>query len=144
MKTHSLKRFQSVSHPKPIYGAFSYYIAYFFPPNFIHTHLPFRSPTMSIVRRVAIVSGAAKGIGRAVALRLARDGLDVAVNDLPAAREGLNVVADEIRQHGRKSWAVCADVSTEEGVRTVVSQSVEKLGGLDVVSAAALSYRSAH
>jgi meso-butanediol dehydrogenase/(S,S)-butanediol dehydrogenase/diacetyl reductase len=83
--------------------------------------------------KVALVTGAARGIGRAIALRLAGDGLDVAVNDLPNTSE-LNDVVREIESKGRRSLAVPADVSLEEGVEKIIQQVVQKLDSLDVVS----------
>ena len=83
--------------------------------------------------KVALVTGAARGIGRAVALRLAEDGLDVAVNDLPST-PGLDELVREIESKGRRSIAVPADVSLEVEVEKMVLQVVEKLGSLDVVS----------
>ncbi len=86
--------------------------------------------------RVALVTGAARGIGRAIALRLAEDGLDVAVNDLPNTSE-LDDVVREIESKGRRSVAVPADVSLEAGVEKMIQQVVQNLGGLDVVSSSA-------
>jgi meso-butanediol dehydrogenase / (S,S)-butanediol dehydrogenase / diacetyl reductase len=83
--------------------------------------------------KVALVTGAARGIGRAIALRLSKDGLDVAVNDLPNTSE-LDDVVREIESRGRRSLAVPADVSLEEDVEKIIQQVVQKLGGLDVVS----------
>ncbi|KAI0280881.1 hypothetical protein BGY98DRAFT_914065 [Russula aff. rugulosa BPL654] len=84
--------------------------------------------------RVALVTGGARGIGRAIALRLAEDGLDVAVNDLPSTSE-LDDVVREIESKGRRSLAVPADVSLEEGVEKIIQQVVQKLGSLDVMVA---------
>ena len=83
--------------------------------------------------RIALVTGAARGIGRAIALRLAEDGLDVAVNDLSNTSE-LDDVVREIESKGRRSLAVPGDVSLEAGVEKIIQQVVEKLGSLDVVS----------
>ena len=83
--------------------------------------------------RVAFVTGAARGIGRAIALRLADDGFDVAVNDLPNTPE-LNEVLREIQNKGRRSLPLPADVSLEPEVVRIIQDVVENLGSLDVVS----------
>jgi NAD(P)-dependent dehydrogenase (short-subunit alcohol dehydrogenase family) len=83
--------------------------------------------------RVALVTGAAQGIGRAIALRLANDGLDVAVNDLPGKIDSLNAVVEEIRSLGRRAFAVTSDVSKEDEVKAMVEAAVSALGRLDVV-----------
>ncbi|KII86342.1 hypothetical protein PLICRDRAFT_177894 [Plicaturopsis crispa FD-325 SS-3] len=85
--------------------------------------------------RVAIVTGASKGIGRAIALRLADDGLDIAVNDLERQREQLEAVVKEIESRGQRAIAFYADVSTDDGVRGLVDTTVEKLGSVDVMIA---------
>ena len=86
--------------------------------------------------RVALVTGAARGIGRAIALRLASDGLDVAVNDLPTSTSALASVVSEIESMGRKCMMLPADVTQEIQVKNMVKETVDKLGGLDVVSSA--------
>ena len=83
--------------------------------------------------RVAIVTGAAQGIGRAIALKLADDGLDVAVNDIAPQLSKLNDVVEEIRAKGRNSVAVVADVSKEDEVKGMIEKTVEILGGVDCV-----------
>ncbi|CAE6397770.1 unnamed protein product [Rhizoctonia solani] len=93
--------------------------------------------------KVAIVTGAAQGIGRAVALRLAADGMDVAVIDLPIKQESLERVSCEIQSTGCKSLALFADVSKEQEVQSAVKQTVETLGGLDVMVANAGIYEAA-
>ncbi|KAJ7355942.1 hypothetical protein DFH08DRAFT_853967 [Mycena albidolilacea] len=85
--------------------------------------------------RVALVTGAAQGIGRAIALRLANDGLDVAVNDLHGKIDSLNAVVEEIRRLGRRAFAVTSDVSKEDEVKAMVEAAVSALGRLDVMVA---------
>ncbi|KAF4582440.1 hypothetical protein EYR38_002560 [Pleurotus pulmonarius] len=82
---------------------------------------------------VALVTGAGRGIGRVIALRLAQDGYDVAING--TNRELLETLAEEIRTIGRKSTIVCANMKSEEEVRGMIGQAVKDLGGLDVMVA---------
>ncbi|KAJ6570511.1 hypothetical protein DFH09DRAFT_417128 [Mycena vulgaris] len=83
----------------------------------------------------ALVTGAAQGIGRAVALRLADDGFDVAVNDIANNSEKLDTLVGEIREKGRASSKYVADVSQEEQVREMVEMVVGQHGSLDVMVA---------
>jgi meso-butanediol dehydrogenase / (S,S)-butanediol dehydrogenase / diacetyl reductase len=62
------------------------------------------SVSVPVATRVALVTGSARGIGRAIALRLAGDGLFVAVSDLPNT-SGLNDVVRKIESKGRRSLA---------------------------------------
>ena len=82
--------------------------------------------------RNALVTGSARGIGRAIALRLATDGLNVAVNDIEANAEALNNVKKEIEELGRKSVAITGDVSNEKDVENLVKTAASELGSLDV------------
>jgi NAD(P)-dependent dehydrogenase (short-subunit alcohol dehydrogenase family) len=86
-----------------------------------------------ITTRVAIVTGGAQGIGRAIALQLATDGLDVAVDDIPSESQRLEEVVNEIKMMGRKAIAITCDVSKEDEVKAMVEQTVAELGRLDVV-----------
>ncbi|EPQ59854.1 NAD P-binding protein [Gloeophyllum trabeum ATCC 11539] len=85
--------------------------------------------------RVATVTGAAQGFGRAIALRLARDGLNVAVSDIPAQQSELEAVAQDIKAQGRASMAVQADVRVEKDLNNMVETIADKPGGLDVMVA---------
>ncbi|PCH37673.1 short chain oxidoreductase [Wolfiporia cocos MD-104 SS10] len=86
--------------------------------------------------RIALVTGAGQGIGRAIALRLAHDGFGAAVCDVPTNRPRLQEVAQEIKTRtGRRCLEVYADVSKEEEVREMVDRVVDELGGLDVMVA---------
>lgn len=83
---------------------------------------------------VALVTGASQGIGRSIALRLAKDGFNVAVNDLPARRDALQQLVSEIEQKGNRACVCVADVTAEAEVGAMIETVVDKLGGLDVVS----------
>ncbi|CAE6454227.1 unnamed protein product [Rhizoctonia solani] len=84
---------------------------------------------------VAIVTGAAQGIGRAIALRLASDGIDVAVNDIDTKQTELEKVADEIKSLGRNAITIPEDVSKEVEVQGMVAKTVEELGSLGIMVA---------
>ncbi|KAF8132600.1 hypothetical protein EV363DRAFT_1329072 [Boletus edulis] len=90
---------------------------------------------MSIVKGIALITGSAQGIGRSIALRLARDGFDIALNDVSSKRDQLCAVADEIDKIGRRTLLVPADVTVEEEVKGMVQDVSEHLGGLDVMVA---------
>lgn len=81
--------------------------------------------------RVAIVTGGGTGIGRGVALELARAGADVAVAG--RRREPLEAVAAEVTALGRRGLAVPADVREWEQVQAMVAETVSTLGGLDIL-----------
>ncbi len=81
--------------------------------------------------KVAIVTGGGRGIGRAIAHRLARDGADVVVVDQNGRTAG--EVSRELASAGRRSVAVEADVGTAEGRRRFIAAAVETFGRLDVL-----------
>ena len=91
--------------------------------------------------RVALITGSAQGIGRAIAIRLAEDGYDVALNDIASQKETLEDLKKQLVQDlGRKVIVVVADVSSEEEVKGMVESVVESLGALDVVSSGYFSH----
>jgi meso-butanediol dehydrogenase/(S,S)-butanediol dehydrogenase/diacetyl reductase len=81
----------------------------------------------------AIVTGAGRGIGRAIALRLSRDGHAVAVNDVNKA--GAEAVAEEITAAGGRSLVVPADVTDRAAVFAMVDRVARELGSVDVMVA---------
>lgn len=86
---------------------------------------------MSINGKVALVTGASQGIGRAIALRLARDGADIAIVDV--IEEKMTAVADEVRAIGRKATTFKADVTNRDSVFAAVDHAEKELGGFDVM-----------
>ncbi|KAF8881748.1 NAD(P)-binding protein [Infundibulicybe gibba] len=84
---------------------------------------------------IAVVTGSAQGIGRAIALRLADDGFDVALNDIPSQMKALESLQEEISRKGRRSTIIVGDMSVEEDVKSLVNRVGAALGGLDVMVA---------
>lgn len=82
---------------------------------------------------VAMVTGGGQGIGRAIALRLAREGAHIAVVDLNEANAGQ--VAEEVGRLGRRAAAIRADVSSKAECERMVQEVVGELGRLDVAYA---------
>ena len=85
----------------------------------------------SSVPRVALITGAGTGIGRAIALRLARDGWGIAVNDVEPGRA--SDVAAEARATGAQGAAVVADVGDQAATRRMVAEAIEALGAVDLL-----------
>jgi meso-butanediol dehydrogenase/(S,S)-butanediol dehydrogenase/diacetyl reductase len=85
----------------------------------------------TLAGKVALVTGAGRGIGRGIALRLARDGADVALVDL--GPDGINAVAHEIAEIGSKSTTFVADVSDRDQVFAAVGHAASALGGFDIM-----------
>ena len=83
--------------------------------------------------RVAIVTGAGNGIGRAISLRLAEDGFVIILNDLN--KGSLENVSREISDLGGESYLIQADVSNRDEVFNMVDEVVDKFGRLDVMVA---------
>jgi len=87
---------------------------------------------MDISNKVAIVTGGGRGIGRAIALKLAEVGATVVINDVGEA-EPAESVAEEIKAMGGQSLAILADVSSAEDVTRLVETTVSTYGKVDIL-----------
>jgi glucose 1-dehydrogenase len=87
---------------------------------------------MKLGGRVALVTGAGTGIGRALALGLAREGADVVVS-YHTSHDGARRVADEIAMLGRRSLTIPADVSSVAAIKQMFKQAAEAFGRLDIL-----------
>ncbi|KAG1870840.1 hypothetical protein F4604DRAFT_1926386 [Suillus subluteus] len=90
--------------------------------------------TQSNSKGVAIITGSAQGIGRSIAIRLAGDGYDVAINDLESNKENSEEVKKEIVAEflERRMLIVLGNVSVEEDVKGLVESTVKEFGRLNV------------
>jgi NAD(P)-dependent dehydrogenase (short-subunit alcohol dehydrogenase family) len=86
---------------------------------------------MRLRDQVALVTGAAKGIGKAIAIALAREGCDVVINDVDT--EFIDAVVQEIKAVGRRSIAIVADIRDQEQVNQMVDKCVETFGRIDIL-----------
>lgn len=85
-----------------------------------------------LVGKTAVVTGASRGIGRAIALQLASEGANVVVNYSGSEQKAQQVVS-EIEQLGAKAIAVQANVSDSDSVQNLMSAAVEQFGSIDVL-----------
>ena len=87
---------------------------------------------LELAGKVALVTGSGRGIGRAIALKLAEMGARVAVNDLPDTPEAVEVVK-EIESRGGAALPAPADVTDAAAVKVMIGQVTEKWGQVDIL-----------
>lgn len=85
----------------------------------------------SLANQVAVVTGAGRGIGRAIALKFAAEGADVAC--VSRTSENAEKVAAEVRALGRKAWAIAVDVADSAAVTAACEKLVEETGRVDIL-----------
>ncbi len=88
---------------------------------------------VSLKGKAALVTGARRGIGKAIAITLARGGADVALCDNVLEGDELKAVAREIRKLGRRALVIKADVSKRPQVDRMVRKVADKFGGVDIL-----------
>ena len=87
---------------------------------------------MILEGKVALVTGASRGIGREIALELARSGADVIVNYAGNEKKALET-ADEIKGMGRKSVVIQCDVADADSVKEMIKSAVDQFGQIDIL-----------
>ena len=86
---------------------------------------------MRLDGRVALITGAARGIGKAVALTMADRGADIILNDVTV--DSLKDVMDAIKSKGRRAWAFAANVADREAVRDMVARACQATSRIDIL-----------
>ena len=87
---------------------------------------------MKLKDKVALITGASRGMGRATALLFAKEGAKIIVN-YNKSEEKANEVVEDIKKAGSDAIAVKCDVSEEEEVKSMVKQSIDKFGRIDIL-----------
>jgi NAD(P)-dependent dehydrogenase (short-subunit alcohol dehydrogenase family) len=86
---------------------------------------------MLLENRVAVITGSANGMGKAMALKFANEGCDIAVVDLKL--NGAQKVAGEIKSMGRKAIAIKADISVSRDIKSMIEHAIQMLGKIDIL-----------
>jgi 3-oxoacyl-[acyl-carrier protein] reductase len=87
---------------------------------------------MNVIGKVALVTGASRGIGREIALELAREGANVVVN-YSGSEAKANEVVDEIKSMGREAVAIKCNVADSDSVQSMVKETISHFGTLDIL-----------
>ncbi|WP_409294410.1 3-oxoacyl-[acyl-carrier-protein] reductase [Peribacillus sp. SCS-26] len=87
---------------------------------------------MRLAGNNVLVTGASRGIGREIALEMAREGANVAVNFAGSEARALEVVSD-IKALGRESFAIQCDVSDSESVSQMIKETISRFGSIDIL-----------
>lgn len=87
---------------------------------------------METERKTAFITGGSRGIGRAIARRLAKDGFNIVINYSKSDRSAEEVVR-EVKEYGVEAMAIKCDVSKYDEVEKAIDKIVEEFGSIDVV-----------
>ena len=87
---------------------------------------------MLLEGKTAVITGAGRGIGRAIALRLASEGANIVINDIPSSADAQNTV-EEVKAIGVKAIAVLCDVRVPEDMTMLMEKAKEEFGSIDIL-----------
>lgn len=97
-------------------------------------HLPAeRSSPLSLRGKVALITGASKRIGRAIAIALADEGVHIVAHDRKAVEAETAKVCDEVVECGSRAWSVTADLEKPEEYESLIAQALKAAGSLDIL-----------
>jgi len=91
------------------------------------------SLAIDLTGQVALVTGSRRGLGRAIAMRLAEAGADIVINDIVPCHEEAYTTAEEIAGMGRRAIAICGDVSKSEDATAMMEQAWTEMGKVDIL-----------
>ena len=91
------------------------------------------SVAIDLTGQVALVTGSRRGLGKAIAMRLAEAGADIVINDILPGQEEAEATAAEIRAMGLRAVAICGDVSKPEDATTMIEQAWAEMGKIDIL-----------
>lgn len=87
---------------------------------------------MKLAGKIALVTGAGRGIGKGCALALAREGADIVLNDRPGSPD-IHKTAEEIHSLGRRCWSIESDIFRRNGCESLVAAAIVEAGRLDIL-----------
>ena len=91
------------------------------------------SLVIDLTGQVALVTGSRRGLGKAIAMRLAEAGADIVINDIEPGKEEAEATATEIRALGRCAIAMCGDVSKSEDATALIETAWAEMGKIDIL-----------
>jgi 3-oxoacyl-[acyl-carrier protein] reductase len=91
------------------------------------------SIAIDLTGQVALVTGSRRGLGKAIAMRLAHAGADIIINDIAMGEDEAHATAAEIAALGRRAIAICGDVSKSDDATTLIEQGWAEMGKIDIL-----------